>query len=142
MRAASLSIGFYNTLLKLYPDKEEVEVLRLSSNFLFDIAHVIGMEDAKVFHKTMNVSDPIAKLSAGPVHFAFSGWAYVEIDPDSNPVANDDFVLKYSHPYSFEADSWLKEGKSAFGPVCFMNSGYSSGWCEQSFGIKLMKPRL
>lgn len=142
MRAASLSIGFYNTLLKLYPDKEEVEVLRLSSNFLFDIAHVIGMEDAKVFHKAMNVSDPIAKLSAGPVHFAFSGWAYVEIDPDSNPVANDDFVLKYSHPYSFEADSWLKEGKSALGPVCFMNSGYSSGWCEQSFGIKLTAVEL
>ena len=100
------------------------------------------MEDAKVFHKTMNVSDPIAKLSAGPVHFAFSGWAYVEIDPDSNPVANDDFVLKYSHPYSFEADSWLKEGKSALGPVCFMNSGYSSGWCEQSFGIKLTAVEL
>jgi predicted hydrocarbon binding protein len=23
-------------------------------------------------------------------------------------------------------------------PVCFMNSGYSSGWCEQSFGIPLV----
>ncbi len=142
MRAASLSIGFYNTLVKLYPDKDEVEILRLASNFLFDIAHVIGMEDAKVFHKTMEVSDPIAKLSAGPVHFAFSGWAYVEIDPESNPVANDDFFLKYSHPYSFEADSWIKEGKSALGPVCFMNSGYSSGWCEQSFGIKLTAVEL
>ncbi len=142
MRAASLSIGFFNTLAKLYPDKNEVEVLKLTSTFLFDIAHVIGLEDAKVFHKEMKVSDPIAKLSAGPVHFAFSGWAFVEIDPDSNPVANENFILKYAHPYSFEADSWVKEGKKSSKPVCFMNSGYSSGWCEQSFGIKLTAVEL
>jgi signal transduction histidine kinase/predicted hydrocarbon binding protein len=142
MRAASLSIGFFNTLAKLYPDKNEEEVLKLTSTFLFDIAHVIGLEDAKVFHQEMKVSDPIAKLSAGPVHFAFSGWAFVEINPESNPVADENFILKYSHPYSFEADSWIKEGKKSSKPVCFMNSGYSSGWCEESFGIKLTAVEL
>ena len=31
--------------------------------------------------------------------------------------------------------------KSAF-PVCIMNAGYSSGWCEESFGITLVAAEI
>ena len=105
--------------------------------FLFDIAHVIGTNDAKNFHQKMNLVDPISKLSAGPVHFAYSGWAFVDILPESTPSPNDDYYLIYNHPFSFEADSWMRSGKKSETPVCVMNSGYSSGWCEESFGIPL-----
>ncbi len=27
----------------------------------------------------MNVTDPIERLSAGPIQFAYSGWAFVKI---------------------------------------------------------------
>ncbi len=85
----------------------------------------------------MNLVDPISKLSAGPVHFAYSGWAFVDILPESTPSPNDDYYLIYNHPFSFEADSWMRSGKKSETPVCVMNSGYSSGWCEESFGIPL-----
>lgn len=137
VRAASLSFNFRETIKNLYADRGEKEAELIGKNFLFDIAHVIGINDAKVFHQKMNLTDPIAKLSAGPVHFAYSGWAFVEIFPESNPVADDSYYLIYSHPYSFEADSWIKSGKKSESPVCIMNSGYSSGWCEESFGIPL-----
>ncbi len=137
VRAATLSIDFFHKLLDLYADRGKEEAIAIGKNFLFDIAHVIGLEDAHNFHRMMNLSDPVEKLSAGPVHFAYSGWAFVDILPESNPSADEHFFLKYNHPFSFEADSWIRKGKTAEFPVCIMNAAYSSGWCEASFGIPL-----
>ena len=90
----------------------------------------------------MNLSEPIQRLSAGPVHFAFTGWANVEILPESNPVPNENYFIKYVHHNSFEAQAWLKAGKKSDIPVCTMNCGYSSGWCEESFGQPLTAVEL
>lgn len=137
VRASALSIDFFQALLDLYADRGEAEAILIGKSFLFDISHVIGIEDAKNFHSVMNLKDPVEKLSAGPVHFAYSGWAYVDILPESSPTADDHFILKYNHPFSFEADSWMRKKKKADFPVCVMSAGYSSGWCEASFGIPL-----
>jgi len=137
VRASALSFDFLNTITELYADRGKEKAMGIGKNFLFDISHVIGMNDAQNFHKEMNLTDPIEKLSAGPVHFAYSGWAFVDISPESKPVPNDDYFLIYDHPYSFEAESWLKSGQKPDTPICIMNAGYSSGWCEESFGISL-----
>ncbi|MBN8696889.1 MAG: response regulator [Bacteroidetes bacterium] len=137
VRASALSTDFLNTIQLLYADRGEKEAMSIGKNFLFDIAHVIGINDAVNFHTKMNLTDPISKLSAGPVHFAYSGWAYVDILPESNPSPDDGFYMIYDHPFSFEADSWMRSGKKSDTPVCIMNAGYSSGWCEQSFGMPL-----
>ena len=86
----------------------------------------------------MNVSNPIDKLAIGPVHFAYSGWAFVNIFSESNPTPDENYFLIYDHPFSFEADAWLKQGKTPSFAVCIMNTGYSSGWCEESFGLPLV----
>jgi len=137
LRASSLSFGFLNKIKDLYSDKGDKEAYLIGRNFLFDISHVLGIEDGRNFHQKMDLKDPISKLSAGPIHFAYTGWAYVNILPESNPSPDDNFYLKYTHPYSFEADSWIDEGVKSEFPVCVMNAGYSSGWCEESFGLPL-----
>jgi two-component sensor histidine kinase/predicted hydrocarbon binding protein len=137
VRASALSMEFLEGIMSYYIERGDKEALSIGKNILFDLSHLIGVEDAKNFQKLMNLSDPVEMLSAGPVHFAYTGWAQVKLRPGSNPSPNKNFVLHYSHPYSFEADSWLKAGKKATEPVCVMNSGYSSGWCEHSFDIKL-----
>lgn len=136
MRASSLSIDFLEEIKRLYSHKGDDEAIRIGQNFLFDISHVIGLEDARAFHKKMNLTSPIEKLSAGPVHFAYSGWASVEII-EGTPTPDESFYLKYQHPHSFEAESWISSNKVSDRPVCIMNAGYSSGWCEESFGIPL-----
>ncbi|MCW3101777.1 MAG: response regulator [Bacteroidetes bacterium] len=137
VRASALSHDFLTTIQQLYSDRGEKEAMLIGKNFLFDISHVIGINDAKNFHSTMNLKEPLEKLSAGPVHFAYSGWAYVEILPESNPSPDDNFYFLYNHPFSFEADSWIRSGKKSDTAVCIMNAGYSSGWCEQSYGLPL-----
>lgn len=137
VRASALSHEFLHSIMHLYEDRGKDEALAIGKNILFDIGHVIGIEDAKVLHEKMDLKNPIEKLSAGPVHFAYSGWASVEILPESNPSPDENFFLKYNHPYSFEADAWINNGIKSNFSVCTMNAAYSSGWCQQSFGIPL-----
>lgn len=137
LRASALSYEFLKNIMELYADRGEHEAYKIGRNLLFDFAHVIGKEDALKFHQTMNVNDPLSKLSAGPVHFAYTGWAFVDLLPESNPSPDENFYLKFNHPYSFEADSWLQKNEVSRFPVCSMSAGYSSGWCEESFGLEL-----
>jgi len=137
IRASALSYGFLSAIRMLYADRGDAEALHIGKTILFDMAHVLGINDARNFHRKMGVTDPLAKLSAGPVHFAYSGWAYVDILPESTPSIDEDCFLKYHHPFSFESHSWLQAGKQTDFPVCIMNAGYSSGWCEESFGLPL-----
>ncbi len=137
VRASALSYHFLITIRNLYGDRGEKESLAIGKNFLFDVAHIIGLNDARNFHEKMNLSDPIEKLSAGPVHFSHTGWALVDILPESHPSPDEDYFLTYHHPFSFEADAWIRAGQRADTPICIMSAGYSSGWCEESFGIPL-----
>jgi PAS domain S-box-containing protein len=138
VRAASMSVEFFDLVRSLYADKGEEEARSVASNLLFDTAHAIGEADAHAFHAKMGVSDPIERLSAGPIHFAFAGWAFVDILPESKPSPDQDFFLIYDHPFSFESHAWLAQGRTSARPVCVMNAGYSSGWCEESFGVPLV----
>ncbi|MCK4265932.1 MAG: XylR N-terminal domain-containing protein, partial [Thermoplasmata archaeon] len=142
VRSASMSVEFFETVKNLYKDEGEEEAVNVARNLLFDIAHAIGKMDARDFHKKMGLKDPIEKLSAGPVHFSHSGWAFVEIFPESNPSPDEDYFLIYDHPFSFESDAWLKAGKRTDFPVCVMNAGYSSGWCEESFDVTLVASEI
>ena len=138
LRAASLSVEFVEMVMKLYQDKGTEEARSVADNLLFDFAHAIGKADARSFQQKMAVSDPMANLSAGPIHFAFSGLASVDISAQSRPSPDEDYFLLYDHPFSFESHSWLAKGKRSDSPVCSMSAGYSSGWCEESFGMPLV----
>jgi len=138
VRAASMSVEFFDLVMSLYRERGPEEARSVASNLLYDIAHAIGKEDARTFHERMQVTDPVEKLSAGPIHFSYSGWAFVDIFPESNPTPDENYYLIYDHPFSFESDAWIKHKHGSDFPVCVMNAGYSSGWCEESFGLPLV----
>jgi two-component system, cell cycle sensor histidine kinase and response regulator CckA len=137
IRAGSLSVDFFDTIREIFKSQGKDEAINMARQLLYAIANSIGKQDARNFHTKMNLVDPIEKLSAGPIHFAYSGWAFVNIFPESKPTPDENYYLIYDHPFSFESDTWLKKGTKTDFPVCVMNTGYSSGWCEESFGIPL-----
>ena len=59
----------------------EGEADEFARNILFDLAHAIGRSDAVSLHARTGLTDPIARMSAGPVLFAHAGWASVEWGP-------------------------------------------------------------
>lgn len=138
VRAQAMSVHFMEFIKNMYPVMDEEESISAASKVLFDIAHSIGRADAVSFHKSKNITDPVEKLSTGPVHFAHTGWAYVDISEESQPISDENYYLLYDHPYSFEADSWIKTKNKTNFCTCFMNSGYSSGWCSESFSVDLV----
>ena len=140
VRAGALSVEFYELVKRLYARADEAQ--SVAHGLLFDLAHAMGLSDAGAFAERMDVREPVARLSAGPIHFAYAGWAFVDISAESAPSPDQDYYLLYDHPYSFESDSWIAAGKSAEHPVCVMNAGYSSGWCEHAFGLPLVAAEI
>ncbi len=135
IRAKSLKVDFAKNLgdaIGLSGDMAE----KAADNFLYIMAKSLGRDDAKHFAKVQNVTDPMAKLAAGPISFNYSGWAFVDIFPESKPSPDNNYFLVYDHPYSFECESYISvKGQTSKRPVCVMNAGYSAGWCSESFGI-------
>ena len=135
MRTESLSIELHEELRKTFGDAGARQIR-------YKLAKACGARDAKMFFERLKVEDPVMRLALGPVHFAYVGWAFVDIFPESAPQPNEDYFLVYDHPYSFEAGSYLTNGIKTEHPVCHMNAGYSTGWCEQAFGIELKAEEL
>jgi predicted hydrocarbon binding protein len=130
VRAASMSIQFRHELASIYG-------LRTANQIIYNFGRACGIQDARLFAERLNLTDPATRLAAGPVHFAHVGWAFVDIFPESAPSPDENYFLIYDHPFSFEANSYIEAGITSEEPVCFMNAGYSSGWCEVSFGVEL-----
>ncbi len=137
VRASSMRMGITETLasiLDLDGGMNNPYAIKLTYHF----GKSLGRLDASKFHLSMGLDDPLEKLSTGPVHFAFTGWAKVNIKPESNPTPDENYFLLYTHPQSFEADTYiLSKGSNSILPTCILNAGYSAGWCSESFGIDL-----
>jgi len=134
-RAATFSVQLRETL--------EQEYGRLAAERIaYNLGRAAGTKDAEFFMSRLDLQRGPEALSAGPVHFAHVGWAFVDIFPESTPAPAESYFLLYDHPYSFEADAYLNEGLSPRRPVCLMNAGYSSGWCEVAFGVELVAKEL
>ena len=69
----------------------------------------MGKSDCVRFAERMKITDPMDKLAAGPVAFAFTGWASVSIIPGpGGPSPDEKFCLAYDHPYSFESAAYMR----------------------------------
>lgn len=121
----------------------EQEYGRLAAEkIVYNLGRAAGTKDAEFFMERLGLPRGPTALSAGPIHFAHVGWAFVDIFPESKPTVDEDYYLVYDHPFSFEAHSYLEEGITAERPVCFMNAGYSSGWCQVAFGVELVAKEI
>lgn len=129
-RATTFSIQ-----LKMILEKEYGRLA--AEKIAYNLGRAAGTQDAEYFINRLGLEKGPAALSAGPVHFAFAGWASVDIFPESKPTSDENYLLVYDHPYSFEANAYLVEKKKMERPVCHMNAGYSSGWCQVAFGFEL-----
>ncbi|KIG11761.1 Transcriptional regulator [Enhygromyxa salina] len=135
MRTDSMSIELQEELRKTFGETGARQIR-------YKLGKACGLRDAKLFAERLRIEDPSMRLALGPVHFAHVGWANVHIFDESAPQPNEDFFLVYDHPYSFEAASYIENSIVSAHPVCHMNAGYSTGWCQVSFGVDLEAEEL
>lgn len=138
VRSASLSVDSFECFNALYKKNKLDDASSISRQILYNIGHAIGKKDAEYYGRLLNLRTPMEQFSAGPLHFAYTGWAIVKILDESTISIDDQYMLIYDHPNSFESASWINAGKKSKSPVCQMNAGYCSGWCEYCFGMPLV----
>jgi PAS domain S-box-containing protein len=142
MRTASLSVEFFEVMRNLYRDEGEQKAFAIAHGILFDVAHAQGRADARSFYERSKLEGVLERFLAGPVHFAKSGWASVELIEEHVEPSSDDSYLIFDHHHSFEADAWLDARDGAELPVCTMSSGYSSGWVSESVDTRLVTTEI
>lgn len=126
MRCASLYVAWFDAL----EDSFGAETARA---FIYNTARELGRSDATAFATRLSLEDPVAKLSAGPVHFAHAGWARVELHDDCVAEQGPGYFLHYNHPNTFEAEVLQQQRRTPEAPACVFSAGYSAGWCTAAF---------
>lgn len=147
-----MTVAFVEAFQKLYSDMDPESTVKYARSFLFDIARIAGASDCQqIVHAPSALDNLNAKIGAmvqlfpfsflelhhllflslasGPLHFSYTGWAFVEfLVAETSP---ENFHIIYIHHHSFEADAWLKYRGKQNSCVCAMNAGYSSGWVQE-----------
>lgn len=104
---------------------------------IYHFGRAYGGADANFFINLFKLTNPMEKLIAGPIYFGLGGYAVVNLLPESHPSPNDDYLLVYTHPNSYEVDEFIEQGIKSKVPVCQLNAGYSAGWCSVAMNIHL-----
>jgi predicted hydrocarbon binding protein len=130
IRAESLYHAWFQALAQTFGEE-------VAGEFIYNTAREIGRSDSASFSAERNVSSPVERLAAGPIHFAYTGWAFVEILADSVPATDDSYFLHYNHPNTFESEVLTTVGQRLDRCGCLFSAGYSSGWCSEAFGIEV-----
>ncbi len=104
---------------------------------MYQFGKACGRSDAKYYFNKLQVDDSELKHAMGTVACAMNGFAVVEVLPESKPVLNNDYLMVYQHHNSYEAESNLDKGNKSDQAICFMNAGYSAGWCSEASGMNL-----
>lgn len=104
---------------------------------MYRVGKAFGRTAAKQILPNIETGNLAAKLVAGPIYAAYSGFVRVRLLPGSNITDDEDYFLLYEHPNNFESALWMEAGKSADEPICSFNAGYSAGWCSEAVGLDL-----
>lgn len=130
LRCESLFLAWFDALDEAFGEDA-------ARGFIYNTAREIGRSDSRAFCERLKVEEGVARLSAGPVHFAHAGWAFVEILPDSAPAMDDSYFLHYHHPNTFESEVLIAKGRRPRECACLFSAGYSAGWCSEAFKIEV-----
>ncbi len=130
MRCESLYLSWFESMAATFGDEPARE-------FIYNTAREIGRSDAKEFAQRLHVPKGVEALAAGPIHFAYAGWAFVDILGDSTPATDDSYFLHYNHPNTFESEVLKTRGRKLDRCGCHFSAGYSAGWCSDAFGIEV-----
>lgn len=128
VRAESLYLAWMDALVDAFGPETAAE-------FVYNTAREIGRSDCQGFAKKLQLTDPLDRLSSGPIHFAHAGWAFVDILDDSAPAPDDSYFLHYYHPNTFESEVVKRKERALDEPGCYFSAGYSAGWCSEAFGV-------
>lgn len=127
VRCESLYLGLFDGMSRRFGDDAAFEMI-------YVMARDIGHSDCEAMCSRMGGADnAISCVAGGPPFFAFNGWAAVELLPTTQISTDEDCVIHYVHPNTFESEVLAKRADiSVKAPACLFSAGYSAGWGSAS----------
>ena len=133
---ASMSVEFYEWSELL---REEAEARSVAHSLLFDIAHAMGTgrrRDLRRAHGSAAI--PSRGSPPAPCTLLTRAGLSSTFQPTATPrrtrtTTSFTTILTCSSPIPGST-----RASRPIHPLCTMNAGYSSGWCEHSFGLPLV----
>jgi GAF domain-containing protein len=105
---------------------------------LLRFAYDQGYDDAGALAEAFDWESETEWLTAGPLLQAFEGVARIEAEEISFDRDSGDFLWRGVWSNSYEAEEQLKQAGSGPSAVCWLLTGYSSGYASRFFGRDLL----
>lgn len=125
VRCESLYLGLFDGMSARFGNDAAFEMI-------YVIARDIGNSDCQAMCGRMGeANNSISCVAGGPPFFAYNGWAAVELLPDTHISTDEDCMIHYVHPNTFESEVLAKRADiEVKAPACLFSAGYSAGWCS------------
>lgn len=108
---------------------------------MYQIGYLIGHAHCKHFLESSGRVDEelLYRVMSGPFHFAWAG--YGDVDLLVLDVREDQgFAVLWETGNSFSAAEAIRAGERR--RSCYMQAGYSAGWCSMATGLPLVTTEL
>ncbi|MBN2225134.1 MAG: XylR N-terminal domain-containing protein [Deltaproteobacteria bacterium] len=134
-RMVMMSADSFGTLLKEIIDIGGVNMARV---FMRRFGETAGRNDARTIKNTLSPDTDIDWLALGPMIHSWEG--IVRAVPEEINIDRDTgkFYMKGTWEDSFFAEQYLKHYGKSKDPVCWLLTGYATGYTSEFFGKKLI----
>jgi len=134
-RMVMMSADSFGDLLKEIIDIGGVNMARV---FMRRFGETAGRDDARTIKETLSPDTDVDWLALGPMIHSWEGIVravpeVIDIDRTSGT-----FFMKGTWENSFFAEQYVKHYGKSKDPVCWLLTGYATGYASEFFGKKLV----
>ena len=134
-RMVIMSADSFGDLLKVMVDIGGVNLTRV---FMRIFGETAGKNDARTIKDNLNPDTDMDWLALGPTIHTWEGIVkavpeVIDIDRDSGK-----FYMKGTWENSFFAEQYTKHFGKSKDPICWLLTGYATGYASEFFGKKLV----
>jgi purine catabolism regulator len=134
-RMVIMSADSFGTLLKEIVDIGGVNMARV---FMRRFGETAGRDDARTIKETLAPDTDMDWLALGPAIHSWEGIVRAVPEQIELDRAAGKFYMKGLWGDSFFAEQYLKHFKKSNDPVCWLLTGYATGYASEFFGMKLV----
>jgi purine catabolism regulator len=134
-RMVIMSADSFGTLLKEIVDIGGVNMARV---FMRRFGETAGRDDARTIKETLAPDTDMDWLALGPAIHSWEGIVRAVPEQIELDRAAGKFYMKGLWEDSFFAEQYLKHFKKSNDPVCWLLTGYATGYASEFFGMKLV----
>jgi predicted hydrocarbon binding protein len=134
-RMVMMSADSFGDLLKEIIDIGGVNMARV---FMRRFGEAAGKNDARTIKDTLSPDTDLDWLALGPVIHTWEGIVRAVPEVIDIDRATGKFYMKGTWENSFVAEQYLKHFGKAKNTVCWLLTGYATGYSSEFFGKKLV----